>query len=57
MRISSRYRRLSDALSISKERVRQIENKLREKLRAFLSKKLGTELEDWVDTDESGGDS
>lgn len=40
---------LSDLLSLSKERVRQIENKLREKLRAFVSKKLGAELEDWMD--------
>lgn len=40
---------LSDVLSLSKERVRQIENKLREKLQAFVSQKLGTELEDWMD--------
>jgi RNA polymerase sigma-32 factor len=39
---------LSDALSLSKERVRQIENKLRDKLKAFVSKKLGAELDDWV---------
>lgn len=40
---------LSDELSISKERVRQIENKLREKARSFVIKKLGAEIEDWVD--------
>lgn len=40
---------LSDQLSLSKERIRQIENKLREKLRAFVSKRLGSELENWID--------
>ena len=40
---------LSDSLSISKERVRQIENKLREKLKNFVSKRLGSELDDWVE--------
>lgn len=40
---------LSDKLSLSKERVRQIENKLREKLRASVSKKLGPELEEWIE--------
>jgi RNA polymerase sigma-32 factor len=40
---------LSDILSLSKERVRQIENKLREKLKVFVSAKLGTELENWID--------
>lgn len=40
---------LSDELSISKERVRQIENKLREKVRAFVAKKLGSEIGDWVE--------
>ena len=40
---------LSDKLSLSKERVRQIENKLREKLKASVSKKLGPELADWVE--------
>lgn len=40
---------LSDELSISKERVRQIENKLREKARAFVAKKLGSEIDDWVE--------
>jgi RNA polymerase sigma-32 factor len=40
---------LSDALSLSKERVRQIENKLKEKLKAFVSKRLGAELDDWVE--------
>lgn len=45
---------LSDQLSLSKERVRQIENKLRDKLRAFVSKKLGSELEDWIDVNSEG---
>jgi RNA polymerase sigma-32 factor len=40
---------LSDVLSLSKERVRQIENKLRDKLKAFVTKKLGSELDDWVE--------
>jgi RNA polymerase sigma-32 factor len=41
---------LSDSLGISKERVRQIENKLREKLKVFVSKRLGAELDDWVES-------
>jgi RNA polymerase sigma-32 factor len=40
---------LSDTLSLSKERVRQIENKLKEKLKAFVSKRLGAELDNWVE--------
>ncbi len=40
---------LSDKLSLSKERVRQIENKLRDKLKASVAKKLGPELEDWIE--------
>lgn len=40
---------ISDKIALSKERVRQIENKLREKLKASVSKKLGPELEDWVE--------
>ena len=40
---------ISDSLSISKERVRQIENKLRDKLKLFVSKRLGAELDDWVE--------
>jgi len=40
---------ISDALSLSKERVRQIENKLRDRLKAFVAKRLGAELDDWVD--------
>ncbi len=40
---------LSDSLAISKERVRQIENKLRDKLKIFVSKRLGAELADWID--------
>ena len=39
---------LSDELSISKERVRQIENKLRDKLKEFVSNRLGSELNEWV---------
>ncbi len=45
---------LSDQLSLSKERVRQIENKLRDKLRAFVSKRLGSELENWIDINGEG---
>ena len=41
---------LSDSLDISKERVRQIENKLRDKLKSFVTKRLGSELEDWVES-------
>ena len=40
---------LSDALSLSKERVRQIENKLRDKLKAYVSKQLGSELDEWIE--------
>ncbi len=40
---------LSEKLALSKERVRQIENKLREKLKASVSKKLGHELGDWIE--------
>ncbi len=43
---------LSDELSISKERVRQIENRLREKLKDFVSKRLGSELNEWVTPNE-----
>jgi RNA polymerase sigma-32 factor len=43
---------LSDELSISKERVRQIENKVREKLKVFVSSRLGAELKEWMDSDE-----
>ncbi len=39
---------LSDELSISKERVRQIENKLRDKLKLFVSNRLGSELKEWL---------
>jgi len=42
---------LSDKLSLSKERVRQIENKLRDKLKACVTKKLGPELEDWIEVE------
>lgn len=40
---------LSDALSLSKERVRQIENKLRDKLKAYVSKQLGSEIDEWME--------
>lgn len=40
---------LSDALALSKERVRQIENKLRDKLKAHVSKQLGTEIDEWIE--------
>jgi RNA polymerase sigma-32 factor len=40
---------LSDALTLSKERVRQIENKLRDKLKAHVSKQLGAEIDDWIE--------
>lgn len=39
---------LSEELSISKERVRQIENKLRDKLKLFVSNRLGSELKEWL---------
>ncbi len=42
---------LSDQLSLSKERVRQIENKLRERLKASVTKKLGPELEEWIEVE------
>ena len=44
---------LSDELSISKERVRQIENKIREKLKSFVSARLGSELEAWIAPEEA----
>ena len=40
---------LSDVLSLSKERVRQIENKLRDKLKAYVSKQLGSEIDEWIE--------
>lgn len=43
---------LSDELSISKERVRQIENRIREKLKSFVSARLGSELEAWIGPEE-----
>ena len=43
---------LSDELSISKERVRQIENRLRDKLKDFVSSRLGSELKEWVSPEE-----
>jgi len=43
---------LSDELSISKERVRQIENRLRDKLKVFVSSRLGSELKEWISPGE-----
>lgn len=43
---------ISDELSISKERVRQIENKVREKLKAFVAARLGAELKEWLAPEE-----
>jgi len=40
---------ISDQLSLSKERVRQIENKLKEKLKVYLSKQLGSELDGFIE--------
>jgi RNA polymerase sigma-32 factor len=45
---------ISDQLSLSKERVRQIENKLKERLKIFLSAQMGVELEEWVDSNQGG---
>lgn len=39
---------LSDELHLSKERVRQIENKLRERLKLHITEKAGAELDDWL---------
>lgn len=39
---------LSDRLLISKERVRQIENRLRDKLKLSLIENLGEDLSDWI---------
>lgn len=38
---------VSDQLAISRERVRQIENKIREKLKIFLTQKLGADIADF----------
>lgn len=39
---------LSEQLKLSKERVRQIENKIRERLKAFITQRAGSELHDWL---------
>lgn len=44
----STLQELSDQLHLSKERVRQIENKLREKLKLHIMDKAGAELDDWL---------
>lgn len=44
---------LSDELSISKERVRQIENRIREKLKLFVAGRLGAELKEWFGPEDS----
>jgi RNA polymerase sigma-32 factor len=36
---------LSDKIGVSKERIRQIENRIKDKLRSFLLKRLGQNLE------------
>jgi DNA-directed RNA polymerase sigma subunit (sigma70/sigma32) len=45
----STLQELSDRLGLSKERVRQIENKLRERLRTFLLGQAGGEIEEWLE--------
>jgi RNA polymerase sigma-32 factor len=40
---------LSTTLELSKERVRQIESKIKEKLKLFLENRFGDELEDFID--------
>jgi RNA polymerase sigma-32 factor len=37
---------LSETLKLSRERVRQIESRIQEKLKAFLSTKFGEDLQD-----------
>lgn len=44
---------LSDELAISKERVRQIENRIREKLKLFVAGRLGAELKEWMGPEDS----
>lgn len=44
---------LSDELSISKERVRQIENRIREKLKQFVAGRLGSELQEWIGPEDT----
>lgn len=43
---------LSEELGISKERVRQLENKLKSKLRIYMMRKAGGELRDWIGNEE-----
>jgi RNA polymerase sigma-32 factor len=45
----STLQELSDRLGLSKERVRQIESKLRERLRTFLLGHSGGEIEEWLE--------
>lgn len=52
----STLQEISDKLSISKERVRQIENKLKERLRVLLSERMGTELDGVIESEEDGSD-
>jgi RNA polymerase sigma-32 factor len=52
----STLQEISDKLSISKERVRQIENKLKERLRVLLSERMGTELDGVIESEEGGSD-
>ena len=43
---------LSDQLGISKERIRQLENKLKSRLKTFMLKKAGGELSEWLGNKE-----
>jgi RNA polymerase sigma-32 factor len=52
----STLQEISDKLSISKERVRQIENKLKDRLRVLLSERMGTELDGVIESDDGGSD-
>lgn len=52
----STLQEISDKLAISKERVRQIENKLKERLRVLLSERMGTELDGVIESDEGSSD-
>lgn len=40
---------LSDELSVSRERIRQVENRVKEKLKAFLNEKLGSLVENIIE--------
>jgi RNA polymerase sigma-32 factor len=40
---------LSEELSLSRERVRQLENRIKEKLKIFVTKQMGADLNDFID--------